>query len=77
MKIKIELDVLHFMSVLNFLIEANKGIDEVPEKNLEFQIFQETFNEINDQFNEQYTDRMGYEFEMQYQIRELLFNAKN
>ena len=76
MKIKIELDVLHFMSVLNFLIEANKGIDEVPEKNLQFKILQEAYEEVTKQFQDQYTDGMGCEFEMQYQIKGLLFDKR-
>ena len=76
MKVKIELDVLHFMSLLNLLIEANKGIEEIPETNLEFKLLQETYEQVSRQFQEQYTDSMGYEFEMQYQIKGLLFDKR-
>tara|TARA_R100001443_G_C3357558_1_gene178298 strand:+ start:1311 stop:1553 length:243 start_codon:yes stop_codon:yes gene_type:complete len=76
MKVKIELDVLHFMSVLNLLIEANRGIEEIPETNLEFKLLQEAYEQVDRQFQEQYTDKMGYEFEMQYQIKGLLFDKR-
>jgi|TARA_R100001460_G_scaffold78214_4_gene119212 hypothetical protein len=76
MKVKIELDVLHFMSILNLLIEADKGIEEVPTNNLEFALLQEACKQVNEQFQDQYTEGMGCEFEMQYQIRELLFNTE-
>ena len=76
MKVKIELDVLHFMSVLNLLIEANRGIEEIPETNLEFNLLQEAYEQVDRQFQEQYTDKMGYEFEMQYQIKGLLFDKR-
>ena len=76
MKVKIELDVLHFMSVLNLLTEANKSIEEVPETNLEFKLLQEAYEHVSRQFQDQYTDNMGYEFEMQYQIKGLLFDKR-
>ena len=76
MKVKIELDVLHFMSVLNLLTEANENIEKIPEKNLQFKILQEAYEEVTKQFQDQYTDNMGYEFEMQYQIKGLLFDKR-
>ena len=76
MKIKIELDVLHFMSVLNLVTEANENIEKIPEKNLQFKILQEAYEEVTKQFQDQYTDGMGCEFEMQYQIKGLLFDKR-
>lgn len=76
MKVKIELDVLHFMSVLNLLTEANENIEKIPEKNLQFKILQEAYEEVTKQFQDQYTDGMGCEFEMQYQIKGLLFDKR-
>lgn len=77
MKIKLEIDVVHFMVLLRFLLETDKGIKERPDKQLDFVIFQEAFENIGKQFNKQYTDEMGDEFERLYKIRELLFNTKN
>ena len=76
MKVKIELDVLHFMSVLNLLTEANENIEKIPEKNLQFKILQEAYEEVTKQFQDQYTDGMGCEFEMQYQIKGLPFDKR-
>lgn len=77
MKIKIELGIVEFMVMYRFLMETNNGINERPDNNLDFSIFQETFEKIEKQFSEQFTDEMGDEFERVYKIRELLFNTKN
>ena len=77
MKIKIELGIVEFMVVYRFLMETNEGINERPDDNLDFLIFQEGFESIGKQFSEQYTDEMGDVFERKYFARELIFKKNN
>ena len=66
MKIKIELGIVEFMVMYRFLMETNNGINERPDNNLDFSIFQEAFEDIEKQFSEQFTDEMGDVFERKY-----------
>jgi hypothetical protein len=73
MKVKIELDMLHFMMVYNFLKQAMDGVENRPE-HLQYKLFKEAFREIDDQFSEQYTDELGEYFERRHLIRKALYN---
>lgn len=77
MKIKIELGIVEFMVMYRFLMETNNGINERPDENLDFLIFQEGFESIGKQFSKQYTDEMGDVFERKYFARELMFKKNN
>ena len=77
MKIKIELGIVEFMVMYRFLMETNNGINERPDNNLDFSIFQEAFEDIEKQFSEQFTDEMGDVFERKYFAKELMFKKNN
>lgn len=70
-KIKIELDMLHFMVAYQYLLLAS----EHSQKKVGFNhmIFKESFEEIDRQFTEQYTEEHGEEFEHQHELRETIF----
>ncbi len=76
MKINIELDMLHFMVVYQFLVEATNKIEE--DKNFSFTIYKEAFQKIEEQFSDQYTEEHGRYFERRHLIRKALFkNQRN
>ena len=70
-KIKIELDMLHFMVAYQYLLLAS----EHSQKKVGFNhmIFKEAFEEIDKQFTQQYTEEHGEEFEHQHELRETIF----
>jgi len=76
MKINIELDMLHFIIVYQFLSEAQKGVSK--KQNLNYDIYKEAFESIEAQFSDQYTEKHGEYFERRHLIRKALFkNKKN
>ena len=72
--VRFELDILHFMVMYRFLMETNKGIDELMELEVDFSLFQDVFDKISEQLSRQYNDQMGSELEKKRLVREALFD---
>ena len=70
-KIRIEMDMIHFSVMYQYLMLANEQTKD--KEGLNFLLFQEAFNDLDRQFSEQYTDEHGEEFEQEHELREMIY----
>ncbi len=70
-KIRIEMDMIHFSVMYQYLMLANEQTKD--KEGLNFLLFQEAFNDLDRLFSEQYTDEHGRCFEEDHMLREMIY----